>query len=75
MRICHEFLRGRFLLVITASASAEKQGNAPQACQADDGVDDAAYQSVLAAENPGHQVELENAHKAPVNASDDGKDQ
>ena len=53
----------------------EEQGDAPDGSQSDQGVDDAADNGRLAAEEPSHQVELEEADAAPVQAADDDKDQ
>ena len=54
---------------------AKQQSNAPKACQTYDGVDDAADNRALSTEQPGHQVKLEDADKAPVDRTDDGEDQ
>ena len=57
------------------SALAEQQRDAPQTCQADDGVDDPADNAAGAAEQPGNKVKLKNANKTPVQRADDGQDQ
>ena len=53
----------------------EQERDAPQRRCADDGVDDAAEQRCLAAEDPRHQVELEHAYQQPVDAADDRQQQ
>ena len=58
-----------------AAAFAEQQADAPEAGEADEGVEDAGDNGGLAAENPGDEVEFENADQAPIQGADDGKDQ
>ena len=53
----------------------EQQGDAPGTGQTYQGIDDAAQQRILAAEKPGHQIELEQANQTPVQTADDGKEQ
>ena len=50
----------------TGTVFAEQQCDAPNARQADDRIDDAAEHSALTAEQPCHQVKLEDAHKAQL---------
>ena len=53
----------------------EQKRCAPDTGDGNQCVDDPAEQGRLAAEEPGHQVELEQRHQAPVQAADDGEDQ
>ena len=41
---------------------AEQEGNAPETCQPNDGVNDPAEQGAGAAEEPGYQIKLERQH-------------
>lgn len=52
-------------------AAAEKHSDAPYARKSDKRIDDAGYDSAHAAEYRCDEVELEYAHKAPVERSDD----
>ncbi len=56
-------------------ASAEQQGNTPSAAKRNQRVDDSADDCRLAAEDPRHDVELEQPDGAPVYGTDDNKDQ
>lgn len=51
-------------------SSAKQQGNAPQTCQPDDGINDAAEDGILTAEDPCHQVKLKNTHETPIDRAD-----
>ena len=53
----------------------KQQSDAPEACQADQSINDPADDRTLSAKQPGYQIELKDAHKAPVQAADDRKDQ
>lgn len=65
-----------FLLVIAAAmASAEQEGNAPQAGKTNEGVNNPADNGTLAAKEPCHKVKLENTDQPPVGTADDGKNQ
>ena len=57
------------------SALAKQKGNAPQASQSHQCIDDAADNAALPTKQPGHQIKLENSHQTPVEAANDGKDQ
>ena len=57
------------------AASAEQDRDAPKSGQPHKGINDAAENSGLSAEDPRNQVELCNAHKSPVNSANDGEDQ
>ena len=59
----------------TRTVLAEQQGNAPQTRKRNNGINDPAQQCILAAKKPGNQVELEDAHKTPVDGANDRKDQ
>ena len=64
------------LFAINARAILPKQqGDAPQTCQSNNAVNDPAENSTLTAEDPGYQVKLEKTHKAPVDRTDNRKDQ
>lgn len=52
----------------------EKKGNAPKACDTDDGVYDAGNRGSLSAEKIGDQVKLEKTYEQPVDGSDNGDD-
>src|SRR5699024_2943472 len=54
---------------------AEEQRDAPQAGNADDGVDHAADHRGLPAAEVGHQVELKQADQQPVDGAEDGDDE
>jgi hypothetical protein len=54
---------------------AEKECGAPDACQSHNGVNQSAEQRTLAAKQPCYQIKLENTNQAPVQTSDDGKNQ
>ena len=60
---------------VAAAAFAEQQADAPEAGEADEGVDDAGDDGGLAAEDPGDEVKFENADQAPIQGADDGKNQ
>ena len=63
-----------FLLTVAAFANSSKeQADAPKTCKADNGIDDTADDSIAATKEPCYQVKTENAHKAPVKRTDDGK--
>ena len=53
----------------------EEQGNAPQAGQTNQGIDDSAEDCILPAKKPRNQVKLENTDQTPVGAADNGKNQ
>lgn len=53
--------------------SAEQKGNVPDACNANQRIDNAADDGSLTAKEPGYQVKLEKTHKAPVEGADDRK--
>ena len=48
----------------------EQQGDAPDACQCDHGVDDACQQHVRTATDPSHQIKLEQPDASPVKGAD-----
>ena len=60
-----------FLSVIGHSVSSEQKRNAPQTRQTNYGVNQSAEQGTCPAEEPGNQIELENADEAPVQTTDD----
>ena len=62
-----------FSFVAAPQISAEQEGDAPQAGNTDDGIDDPADYRILATKDPGDKVKLENTHQAPVDATDDGQ--
>lgn len=64
-----------FLFTLDDASSAKQKGNAPQTGQSHKGIDDPAEKRTLTTKEPGHQIELENAHKAPVQGADDGQNQ
>ncbi len=65
-----------FLLTINLlTSSAEKQGNAPKTSQSNQSINDPAEYSTLATEEPCNKIKLENANQAPVDGTNDGKDQ
>lgn len=65
-------LQPLFILVgMTDAVAAEQDGNPPDACKADDRIDDARYDGAHAAENAGDEVELEDADQPPVQRTDD----
>ena len=67
---------GRLALFVNAAAtSAEEERDAPQTGQCDHGVNNSGQQRILSAEDPGYQIELENANQTPVDAADNGKNQ
>ena len=53
--------------------SSEKKGDAPQTGKCDHGIDDSAQNSILTAKDPCYQIKAENAHQAPIDATNDGK--
>ena len=59
------------LLVAIAELFAEQEGSTPQAGEPNNRVDNAAEQGILSAKQPGHQVELKDSHKPPVDTADD----
>ena len=62
------------LFAFDCVSPAKQQGDAPDARQAHQGIDDAAEQGIHPAEEPGHQVKLEKADEPPVQTPHDGKD-
>ena len=62
-------------LVLNSFSGTEQKGNAPKTGQGNDGVDDAAYEGVLSAEDPGYEIKLKQANAAPVDGTDDHEDQ
>ena len=52
-----------------------EQGNAPDASQPNDGINDPADQCALSTKNPGHQVKLKDPHQRPVQRADDRQHQ
>ncbi len=62
-------------LFFNGFSGTEQKGNAPETCERDHSVDDAAYQRILSAEDPGYEVKLEQADAAPVDGTDDHEDQ
>ena len=68
-------LAGGFSLFVGNGVAAEQQRDAPDGRKTYQGVDHPADRGRLAAEEPGHQVETEQAHAAPVDPADDGKAQ
>ena len=50
---------------------AENQRDAPDAGESHDGVNDAAEERVLSAEDPGDNIELEKTNGSPVQSTDD----
>lgn len=71
--VCCRFFSALFALDF--SSLAEQQRNAPQARKAHNGINDPAEDRTLPAKQPGNKIKLENAHKAPVQAADNGQDQ
>ena len=67
----------RFLVLdlVKGLASAKQQRDAPNACKAYNGVDDAAEQRGLSATDPGNDVELEESDAAPVERAYNGQNQ
>ena len=61
-----------FGAVVCADAFAEEQGNAPKACDAYDGIDNATDHCSLTTEQISNKVKTEKAHQQPVDAADDG---
>ena len=57
------------------AASAEQQGDAPKTSQANQGINDSTKYGTLASKQPCNQVKLKNAHKTPVERTDDNKNQ
>lgn len=55
-----------FLVAVGNCISAKQERDAPKAGQTDNGVYQAAEQGAGTSKQPGHQVESENSHKAPV---------
>ena len=53
----------------------EEQVDGPKTCQRYHHKDDAADNGIHSAEDPAHQIKLEQAHQSPVQATDDSKDQ
>jgi len=53
----------------------EEQGDAPDAGQRDDGVDDAGKDGSLTAADPRHDVKAEKSDGTPVERADDDEDQ
>ena len=70
-------MRCALLLVagVGAALVPKQQGNAPDARQRHDGIDDTADKTVLPAADPRHEVKLEQTDAAPVERTDDGQDQ
>ena len=64
-----------FALFLHYVLIAEQHGDAPQARRAHHGVDNAADQGGLAAEDGSHQVELEDADEPLVNRADNREQQ
>ena len=52
----------------------KEQVDAPKTGQADQRKDDAADHSIHTAEDPAHQIELEQTHQAPVDSADNYKE-
>ena len=59
--------------VDTVTVSAEKKGDAPQTCDAHQGVNDAANGAHLTTEEEGHAVEAEQTYAAPVQCANNNK--
>ena len=58
------------LINVHAFSACKEQGNAPDTRKGDNGIDYSAENGVAAAECPGNEVKLENAHKTPVEGAD-----
>ena len=56
------------------SAFAEKHRDAPQTGKANNCIDDSAYNGILAAEDPGYKIKLEQTNQSPVYGADDGNE-
>ena len=50
--------------------AAEQQADAPKGAQSDHHIDDSADNAGLSTTDPGHEVKLEKANQAPVDAAD-----
>ena len=64
-----------FLLFAVAAVVAEEKGDAPQACDAHQWVDDAADSAHLSTEEEGHAVNAKQTHAAPVQCAHDHQHQ
>ena len=67
--------RAGLFVTFNGRALAEQQRDAPQAGDADDGVDDAGKRRGLSAADVRHQDELEQADQQPVDAAQYGENQ
>ena len=63
---------GRFLVLV---AGAEEERNAPESRKGNERIDDTCPKAVVAAEEPGNRVELEEPDAAPVERADDGQNE
>ena len=68
-------LRFFYLFTLDASGSAKQQGDAPKTRKTHKGINDAAHNAALTAEQPGYQVKLKNTYQAPVQTADDRQQQ
>lgn len=56
-------------------AFAEQKGNAPDACQSNEGINNPADNGVLAAKDPGDDIKTENTDRTPVDCADNRQQQ
>ena len=70
--------RGGFILHIVArcqGSSSEKKRDAPNTCQTDKCINDAADKTGLTAEDPRNKIEAEKSDKTPIQRTDDAQKQ
>lgn len=60
-----------YLVVAVAQPLAEQEGSTPQTGKANDGVNDAAEDRILASKQPRNQVKLKDSYETPVSAAND----
>ena len=64
-----------FFSVLGMLGQLPEKGKAPKPCQADQRIDDAAYEGGLSAEDGRDDIKLEKPHEQPVERSDNHKNQ